>query len=84
MVQIFGFTKKARGNQYLDVLRMLVLPWILVPLATPAKFRGNSYVQLMNLQDHRHESDFDIYLLVTISSFPQKLAQNRYICAQEY
>ena len=63
---------------------MLVLPRIFVPLATSGKFGGNSYVQLINPQDHIHKSDFNIYLLVTISSFPQKLAQNQYICAQEY
>ena len=39
---------------------------------------GTGYVQLINLQDTMHNSDFDIYRPVTIFHFAQNLAENQY------
>ena len=77
---VFYLLKKLVGNQYLELLRILVPPEILVSLAIPANFSHTAYVQLINVQDPVHKTDFDIYNPVTISSFPLKLAQNQYIC----
>ena len=41
--------------------------------------RGTAYVQLINIQDTIHKSDFDIYGLVAIFNFSQNLAENQYI-----
>ena len=35
---------------------------------------------MINFQDSVQENDFDIYDPLTTSTFPQKLAQNQYVC----
>ena len=41
--------------------------------------RQTAYLQLINIQNSTHKSDFNIYQPVTIFNFPQNLAENQYI-----
>ena len=71
---MFHLLKKLVGNQYVKVHR------ILVPLAiSPKNMRGTAYGQLINVRDPIHRNEFDNYDRVTMSIFPQELAQNQYI-----
>ena len=71
---MFHLLKKLVGNQYVKVHR------ILVPLAiSPKNMRGTAYGQLINFRDPIHRNEFDNYDRVTMSIFPQELAQNQYI-----
>ena len=71
---VFHLPEKLVVNHYLEVHRILVPLQMINPLKN---LRGTGYVQLI---DYIHKNDFDLYDLVTISNFPQKLAQNQYIC----
>ena len=63
------FTRKASGKQNLDLL----------PKPFLKNLRSTAHVQLINIQDTIHKSDFDIYGLVAIFNFSQNLAENQYI-----
>ena len=60
---VFDLAQKNQWKPYLNVLRLLALPQILV--VTQARFlkhlRGTAYSQLINLQDSINKSDFDIF-----------------------
>ena len=71
---VFHLPEKLVVNHYLEVHRILDPLQMINPLKN---LRGTAYVQLI---DYIHKNDFDLYDLVTISNFPQKLAQNQYIC----
>ena len=42
--------------------------------------RGTPYFQLNIFQSPIHKKGFSIYEPVTICNFPEKLAENKYIC----
>ena len=77
---VFHLLKKPVGNQYLNVLRILVPPKILVPLEIYAHFERHSLCSTEYIPDPIHKKGFDIYDPVTICNFPEKLAQNKYMC----
>ena len=74
---MYDLQEKPVGNQYLEILRILVLPEILVPIAISARFERHFYVKLHNFRHPVHKKDSDIYDPVTIFNFPKTLAQNK-------
>ena len=74
---MYDLQKKPVGNQYLEILRILVPPEILVPIAISAQFERHFYVKLHNFRYPVHKKDSDIYDPVTIFNFPKNLAQNK-------
>ena len=79
---LFHFLKRPAGNQYPEVLRILVPHKILVLQKLLYNLRCTTYVQLNNFPDPIHQKDFDIYDPVTIYNFPKKLAQKKSICVR--
>ena len=67
------------GNQYLKVLRTLVPPEILVPIAISSQFERGCLCSTDNFPDPSHTKDFDIYDPVTISNFSKELPQDKYV-----
>ena len=76
----FHLRKKPLGNQYLQVLRILVAFEILAHLEISAQFGRHYLFSIECSPDLIHKKDFDIYDPVTIFNFQKKLAQNKYIC----
>ena len=79
--KVFHFLKRIVRNKYPKVLRILVPPEILVPSKFLHNLRGTPYVQLNILPNAIHKSGLNISDPVTISNFPEKLSQSKYICA---
>ena len=77
---VFHLLRKLVGNQYPDVLRILVPPEILVLWKFLLNLRGSTYVQLNIFPDPILKKDFDIDEPVIICNFPKKLPINKYIC----
>ena len=75
---VFRFLKKPVGNQYPEVLRILVPPQILVLHKFLHNLRGTAYVQMNNFPDLIHKKDFDIYDPVTIYNF--SCSKQIYMC----
>ena len=76
---MFRLLRKLVGNQYLEVVRIIVPPEILVPPDISAQFERNCLFQLNNFTDLIHKKDFDIYEPVAICNFPKKLEEKKYI-----
>ena len=81
---MFQLPETLVGNQYLEVLRILVPPQKLVPYLFLENLIGTTYVQLINFKGHTHKSDFDIYNAVTIFNFLEKVVENQYRCGESY
>ena len=77
---MFHLPRKLVGNQYLEVLRILVPREILVPLEIAAQFERHYLCSIEYFLDPIHQKDFDIYDQVAIFNFIKKFAQNKYIC----
>ena len=77
---VFHLWKKPVGNQYPEVLRILVPHEILFPLEISAQFGRQSLCSTEYFPDPMHKKGFPIYDPVIICNFPEKLAQNKYIC----
>ena len=60
---VFHLPEKLVGNQYLEVLRILVPHHILFPYLFLQNLRGTAYVQLINFEDTINKSDFDTFLI---------------------
>ena len=69
---MFDLLKKPVENQYLEVLRILVPPKVLVPIAISAQFERHCLYSIDNFPDPMHTKDFDIYNPVKISNFAKK------------
>ena len=67
-------TNISRFQEYQFPLRFQ-FPWKFLH-----NLRRNPYVQLNIFPDPIHKKGFSIYDPVTICNFPEKLAQNKYIC----
>ena len=81
---MFQLPETLVGNQYLEVLRILVPPQKLVPYLFLENLIGATYVQLINFKGHTQKSDFDIYNAVTIFNFPEKVVENQYRRGESY
>ena len=77
---VFHLLKNPVGNQYIEALRILVPPEILVPVEISAQFERHYLCSTEFFPDPVHQKDFDIYDPVTICNFPKILAQNKYLC----
>ena len=67
---VFHLLEMPVGSHYPKVFRILVPSEILVPLEISAQFEEYSL----------YKKGFSIYDQVTIWNFPEKRAQNKYIC----
>ena len=81
---MFQLPETLVGNQYLEVLRILVPPQKLVPYLFLENLIGGTYVQLINFKGHTQKSDFDICNAVTIFNFPEKVVENQYRRGESY
>ena len=77
---VFHLLKELVGDQYLKVFGILLPSEILVHWKFLHNLRGIPYVQLNIFLDPMHKRGSDIYDQVTICNFPEKFAQNKYIC----
>ena len=74
--RVLHLPKKPEGNQYPEVLRILVPPEILVALHN---LTSTPYVQLKIFPVPIYKVGLSIYDPVTICNFLKKLVQNKYI-----
>ena len=70
--------EKLAGNRYQEVPRILVRPQIKVLLLFLQNLRSIAYFQLINFEIPIKKSNFDMYHTVTMSNFPQKIAEEKY------
>ena len=69
---VFHLRKKPLGNQYLEVLRILVAFEILVHLEISAQFGRHYLFSTEYFPDLIHKKDFDIYDPMTTFNFQKK------------
>ena len=81
---VFHLLKKPVGKQYLKIPRILIPPEIFHHLKISAQFERALYVQKNIFLDPIHKKCLLVYGPATISDFPEKLAQNKYICVGSY
>ena len=77
---MFHLLKNPVGNQYIEALRILVPPEILVPAEISAQFERYYLSSTEFFSRSRNQKDFDIYDPLTICNFPKILAKNKYLC----
>ena len=77
---VFHLLRKLVGNQYPDVLRILVPPEILVPLEISAQFERHCLFSTEQFsRSHTQKRFWHIWFSENLK-FSKKLAQNNYIC----